>query len=180
MPSKHMPTRRMIAGAAISLAIAAMPAAAAAKPGDAATVRAGTAGYHDIDAARADGYGELRDAQGIACIDQPGSGAMGIHYVRGDLLGDAVVSAATPEALVYEPTRNGRLRLVAAEYIVFQSAWDATHSEPPSLFGRRFELLESPNRYGAPSFYELHAWVWKHNPSGMFDDWNPRVTCAFG
>jgi hypothetical protein len=25
--------------------------------------------------------------------------------------------------------------------------------------------------------YELHAWVWHHNPGGMFLDWNPTVTC---
>jgi hypothetical protein len=37
--------------------------------------------------------------------------------------------------------------------------------------------MPSPNRYGLPPFYELHAWVWKHNPSGMFNDWNPLVTC---
>ena len=24
----------------------------------------------------------------------------------------------------------------------------------------------------------LHAWVWKENPSGMFANWNPNVTCA--
>jgi len=93
-------------------------------------------------------------------------------------VGDAAVNAATPEALVYEPQRNGRLRLVAAEYVVFQSAWDEAHSSPPVLFGREFELVEAPNRYGLPSFYELHAWIWKHNPAGMFDDWNPRVSCA--
>jgi hypothetical protein len=31
-----------------------------------------------------------------------------------------------------------------------------------------------------PAFYELHVWLFKHNPRGLFDDWNPRVTCAFG
>jgi hypothetical protein len=105
---------------------------------------------------------------------------MGIHYVNGGLVGDDAVNPERPEALVYEPARNGRLRLVAAEYIVFQSAWDATHSTPPSLFGEEFELVGSGNRYGIPPFYELHAWLWKHNPSGMFEDWNPRVSCEFG
>jgi hypothetical protein len=33
------------------------------------------------------------------------------------------------------------------------------------------------NRYGLPSFYELHAWLWKPNPSGVFADYNPRVHC---
>jgi hypothetical protein len=35
----------------------------------------------------------------------------------------------------------------------------------------------NPNRYGLPAFWELHAWVWRHNPNGLFDDWNPRVSC---
>ena len=105
---------------------------------------------------------------------------MGVHYVKGALVGDAVIDAETPEALVYQPLRNGRMRLVALEYVVFQSAWDAVHDQPPMLFGQRFELVGAGNRYGLPAFYELHAWVWKHNPLGMFADWNPRVSCAFG
>ena len=39
--------------------------------------------------------------------------------------------------------------------------------------------LSAGNRYGLPPFYELHAWLWQHNPSGFFEDWNPRVTCAY-
>jgi hypothetical protein len=31
--------------------------------------------------------------------------------------------------------------------------------------------------YGLPPFYELHAWLWKFNPHGFFNDWNPRVHC---
>ena len=29
----------------------------------------------------------------------------------------------------------------------------------------------------ADPFYELHAWIWRPNPSGIFKDWNPSVTC---
>jgi hypothetical protein len=29
----------------------------------------------------------------------------------------------------------------------------------------------------AVGFYLTHAWIWKRNPSGMFADWNPLVTC---
>jgi hypothetical protein len=25
--------------------------------------------------------------------------------------------------------------------------------------------------------YVLHAWIFEHNPAGMFEDWNPRVVC---
>ena len=159
--------------AAILLAGAALAAPAQAAPSDLAAARAATAGYHDAHP----GYSLLTDAAGIACIDNP-AGGMGVHYVNGALVGDGLLSASKPEVLVYEPLANGRQRLVAAEYVVFQDAWDANHDEPPSLFGREFQLVEAGNRYGLPPFYELHAWLWKHNPAGMFDDWNPRVTCA--
>ena len=26
--------------------------------------------------------------------------------------------------------------------------------------------------------YELHAWLFRHNPAGMFAEFNPNVTCA--
>jgi hypothetical protein len=139
-----------------------------------ASARAATARYHDVSAAA--GYGEFRDAAGIACIDNQPLGAMGIHYVNGSYVGDTNLDPTKPEALVYEP-KNGRLKLVALEYIVFQAAWDASHSSRPSLFGHEFGLVSAPNRFGIPAFYELHAWVWKPNPSGMFFEWNPRASC---
>jgi len=137
----------------------------------------GTAGFLDVSAAEAAGYAEFRDAEGIACIEHPRKGGMGVHFVNGDLVGDALLFPARPEALVYEPTPNGKLELVALEYIVFQQAWDETHKRPPTLFGQRFHLIEKPNRYGLDPFYELHAWIWKPNPSGLFADYNPRVDC---
>jgi hypothetical protein len=167
---------------AVALVLAALFATATSaahhgRSSDLGKVRKATAPYRQLDAAKADGYGLLRDAQGIACIDNPGVGGMGVHYANNDLVGDAALNAATPEALVYEPRGRGRLRLAAVEYVVFQDQWDAAHDSPPRLFGRRFMLIPSPNRYGLPAFYELHAWLWKHNPRGMFDDWNPRVSC---
>jgi hypothetical protein len=174
-------TRRL---SGLTAALVASAVAATASPGGVAAandglddVRSATAGFHNVD--KATGYGEFRDQDGIACIDKPGVGGMGIHYVNGALVGDAAESATAPEALVYEPQPNGRLRLVAVEWVVVQSAWEAAgNTEPPSLFGREFELVDENNRYGLPPFYELHAWIWKHNPRGMFDDWNPTVRCG--
>lgn len=114
-------------------------------------------------------YGEFRDAQGIACIDQPGVGTMGVHSVNGALVGDAVLDPARPEALVYEPRKHGGYKLVALEYIVSQEAWDAQNSAPPSLFGQEFMLTPSPNRYGLPPFYALHAWLFRGNPLGQLE-----------
>ena len=166
--------RTILIGAALAASVLVAPVAAAQD--DLAAARQATARYHDLD--QAAGYGEFRDAQGIACIAQPRQGTMGIHYVNGSLVMDATVDATTPEALVYEPRTDGTLQLVAVEYIVFQSAWDAANSSPPSLFGHEFHLVTSPNRYGLPPFYELHAWLWKPNPSGMFYEWNPNVSCG--
>jgi hypothetical protein len=45
------------------------------------------------------------------------------------------------------------------------------------LFGSKFMLIPAGNRFGLPAFYALHAWVWKHNPSGTFAQWNPQVHC---
>ena len=73
--------------------------------------------------------------------------------------------------------RRGGYRLVSVEYVTFRDAWDATHASPPSLFGRTFKLIEPGNRYVLPAFYELHAWLWRPNPSGIFSDWNPKVSC---
>jgi hypothetical protein len=151
--------------------------AQAGHEGDAlAQLRAATARYHDLDVARAHGYGLFTDAQGIACIANPPVGAMGIHYVNGNLLG--ALDPLKPQALVYAPTGNGQLRLAAVEYVVFQGPWDAAHPDmAPMLFGQMFMLTPAGNRYGLPAFYSLHVWVWMHNPSGMFSMWNPNVHC---
>ncbi len=144
--------------------------------------RAATAQFHRIDAASEAGYTvEVADIYGNTCIDDfAGSGGMGVHFLNPSLL-DGQVDAATPELVIYEPTANGRMRLVAVEYLTLKSVWEAAHgpnAAPPSLFGTEFELVPAGNRYGLPDFYELHAWVWKHNPLGMHNDWNPNVTCA--
>lgn len=169
-------TRTLVGVAAIAMLLLATPSSANAGAADLSTARAATAQFHQVDEATAAGYGEFRDAAKIACIETPGVGVMGIHYVNGGLVGDSVVNAATPEALVYQPLPNGKLKLVALEYIVFYSMWAG--ASKPSLFGQEFKLIGTPNRYGIPAFYELHAWVWQNNPSGMFKDWNPSGSCT--
>jgi hypothetical protein len=103
---------------------------------------------------------------------------MGGHYSKFSLFDDAI-DVAEPEALVYEP-RNGKLYLVAAEYIAPAEAWDATHDpfDKPNLMGHLFHFAAGPNRYGPAAIYELHVWAWKDNPKGTFADWNPKVSCA--
>jgi hypothetical protein len=142
-----------------------------------AAVKQATVHFHAVGDAEAAGYGRFPDAAGIACIESP-AGGMGVHYVNGGLVGDAVLDPYRPEALVYEPKQGGGLHLVALEYIVFKSAWEAAgHSSPPSMFGRQFDFTNSPNRYGIPPFYALHAWIWKTNSSGTLEPYNPRIDC---
>ena len=170
-----------LGAACLLLATAAAATAGNGGPSDA---RAGTAQFHRLDAAQAAGYKvEVIDLNGFACIDDivGHTGGMGIHFLNPSLL-DGQVDAATPELVIYEPTKNGGMRLVAVEYLTLKSVWDAAHggagAAPPSLFGQPFELVPAGNRYGLPDFYELHAWIWKENPLGMHNDWNPTVTCA--
>ena len=169
-------TRTLVGVAAAAIVLLATSSPANAGGSDLNAVRAATARFRQLDVAKASGYGLLVDAKGIACIDNPGVGVMGIHYVNGALVSNGAVNALRPEALVYQRRPNGELGLVAVEYVVFYSMWSG--SAPPSLFGQPFKLIGTPNRYGLPAFYELHAWIWKHNPAGMFKDWNPRGSCS--
>jgi hypothetical protein len=153
-----------LAGAGVAVAAGAFDGAKSA-----------TARFHDFEKADAAGYKvQVFDAAGITCIAQPGQGAMGIHMLN-PLLLDGTIDAETPELLVYEPKNNGELKLVALEYLVFVGDWKG--SSRPSLFGRPFDLVPAGNRYGLPPFYALHAWIWKPNPSGILNAWNPRVEC---
>lgn len=143
-------------------------------------LRYATAPYFDLDEAVEHGFGEFTDQEGIACIESEDEGAMGIHYVHGNRVGDARVRLLRPEALIYEPQQDGDMELVAVEYVVFRSAWREEHpTGRPKLFGQRFSLVKAGNRYGIPAFFELHVWAWRDNPAGRFADNNPDVSCEF-
>ena len=174
---------RKLVAAALALTVtgaAAGVAYASNDHGDLARLKQATAKYHNLTTAISAGYGKFVDINGIACIDMPGMGAMGVHYVNGGLVGDGEINALTPEAVIYEPGEHGSLHLAAVEYVVLKAAWDAKHSSPPTLFGQQFNFTAAGNRYGLPDFYSLHVWVWKHNPAGTFNMWNPNVHCNSG
>ncbi|TPK39676.1 hypothetical protein [Mesorhizobium sp. B2-5-3] len=150
--------------AALSImAIAATAASAESGNRLAAEVRAANGRFVNVAAATAEGYAPIPCASGIT------GGAMGIHYVNGAYLKDDAVDLAKPEAVMYEPMADGKLKLVAVEYI--------TAKGPASLEGQLFNFDSAPNRYGLGPFYELHVWAWKPNPTGAFADMNPNVSC---
>ena len=167
---------RTLAVAATSTVLVAGPAVAAFACDEhqaaelTAPARSATAKYHSLTVAKKTGYSILADSAGMTCIAEPQMGAMGVHYVKGDLVKDPAIDATHPEALVYAPDRHGGLHLAALEYVVIKSDWDANHPGPPSLgvgvgtppappwlFGHEFNFTDAPNRYGLPPFYSLHA-----------------------
>jgi hypothetical protein len=171
---------RMLAASTTLLLGMSLLTAGLASPGRAAqdtaptlveTVREATAPYADVAAAEAAGYLPM-----LGCVNGPTGGAMGIHYMHEALIGDGELAADKPEALLYEQ-RDGRLHFLGVEYLVLADAWDGRHDGPPILMGQLFNHVGAPNRYGNPAFYELHVWVGKPNPSGMFADFNPDVSC---
>ena len=120
--------------------------------------------FKDVSVAVSEGYAPIPCASGVD------GGAMGIHYVNQTLLNDPAIDIAKPEAVLYEPGADGKLNLVAVEYI--------TPKGPAALDGQLFSFTNAPNRYGLPAFYELHVWAWRANPTGPFADMNPDVSCA--
>ena len=137
-----------------------------------AQLRQATARFRLPAAAIRSGYAATK-----TCVDLPGVGAMGYHYANRAHLADGVLDVRRPEMLVYVRTRHG-LRLGAVEF--FQVDADqkiSTNTDRPSLFGRHFDGPMLGHEPGMPIHYDLHVWLYKHNPAGMFVTWNPAVTC---
>jgi hypothetical protein len=138
-----------------------------------AAVRAATAKYHDVSAALADDYqlGYRGDVTG--CISNPTAGAMGYHYFNWAKMDDPAIVEGDPEVLVYHTADDGTLVLGAVEWVVPKALWEqAGNTEPPVVFGQSLHVLNP-----VLNWYVAHAWIWKHNPAGMFADWNPEVSC---
>lgn len=151
-----------------------VPSAAAAGM-DLAALRRATARYHRVDVALEDGF---LAPPADDCVAAP-PGGMGYHYVNGSNAQDLVIDPSNPEALLYEPTDDGGVRLVGAEFLVHGDGWDAANpGGPPTFAGVEFDPPMDRSATAPPGpFYTLHVWIWKDNPSGMFAPFNPRVSC---
>lgn len=135
-------------------------------------VRESTERFKDVSVAESEGY-----ALQFGCVSGPDSGAMGLHYVNGTLVNRGELDPTHPQIVIYEPTSNGGLKLIGADFLVLADAWDKKNQGPPELMGQLFHYFEFPNRFGLPAFYTLHVWAWKDNPNGAFVNWHPDVSC---
>jgi len=136
--------------------------------------------YRDPILAVHDGY-----LSTLGCIEFPAAGVpgevpykaggMGIHFLNGQLIGQEL-DPLRPQVLIYEPDGD-KLRLVAAEWFVPLSTGV---KERPRIFGRPFDgPMEGhhPLMPAAMTHYDLHVWLWKPNPSGIFSPTNPDLKC---
>jgi hypothetical protein len=164
-----MKRKRSILIGMLFLLLVVASLAAAAGESDLAVVRAATAPFHRTGTAQAAGWDLIPGLD--HCFENPGVGAMGYHYINASLL-DLELMEKEPEAMVYAPGPQGQLMLSAVEYIVPAAAWDAAYpGAMPMVLGHELHLNESLG------VYVLHAWIFRHNPDGMFEDWNPDVSC---
>lgn len=150
-----------------NLQVAANQSFGSAVSQDLALLRRVTAPFHDFNVASNAGW----KTQITPCMtDAGGAGGMGFHYGNTGLI-DGTASVDKPQLLLYEPESNGRLRLVAVEYIIPYS-FVPRSATPPRLFNQDFQRVDAFQLWG------LHAWVWRENPSGIFAPWNPQVNCV--
>lgn len=122
----------------------------------------------DVSVAVSEGYGP------IPCTGGSSGGMTGITFVNPDLLKDDMIDIAHPEAVVYEPTGDGKLELVAVEYLAFQG--------PAELEGHSFRVLNAPNPYGGGPLYNLRIGAWQAGRSvpAMGDDTGSGCDCGGG
>lgn len=146
-------------------------------------VRAGLDKYRDPVMAIHDGYMSL-----LGCIEYPQGaaegtmkyvpGGMGVHFLNPAAVGPAL-DPAKPQVLIYEPTGD-KLTLVAAEW--FMPAQLAAKGAP-SIFGKQLEGPMEGHKPLMPTelhHYDLHVWLWKDNPAGVFSPTNPALKCPKG
>lgn len=170
--------------AAFPLFLRADGPAAPSLPPELEKVRAALDKYKDPIAAVQDGYFST-----VGCVEYPTAGTpghvmypaggMGVHFFNTSLIGPTV-DPTKPAVLVYQQDSSGGLKLAAAEWFVPLATGV---KERPQLFGHPFDgPMEGHDPLMPLSMhhYDLHVWLWKPNPAGMFSPTNPDVHCPKG
>ncbi|MEV0598391.1 hypothetical protein AB0I82_03660 [Streptomyces sp. NPDC050315] len=137
---------------------------------DLAKARKATARFADERKAIKAGY--KRDD---VCVGST-EGGMGYHYVKEQHIGST--DPAKPAALVYVPGKDGKRHLGALEYVVLDRDKNVnTDDDRPRAFGRGFDGPMPGHAPKMPVHYDLHVWLYKHNPDGLLAMFNPDVRC---
>ncbi|HEY0732919.1 MAG TPA: hypothetical protein VGD33_10910, partial [Chitinophagaceae bacterium] len=71
--------------------------------------------------------------------------------------------------MLYASAGNGKLRLVAVEYIVINVG------QPAPMFGTQ-PFMVGGTPVPAPH-WSLHVWLYENKPAGMFVPFNPNISC---
>jgi hypothetical protein len=124
--------------------------------------------YKDVNVALADGYIPV-----TGCEAAPGLGGMGFHYLNPALAQDLVNDPFKPEILLYGPAKDGGLTLLGPEY--FQAA---VGQPQPFINGQGFDGPMPGHTPDMPTHYDLHVWLYKYNPGGLFAPFNVNVKCG--
>ena len=158
----------VVALVAASLGMLGTAAAQSLSP-ELAKTRAALEKYQDPLAAVRDGYFST-----VGCVHYA-NGGMGVHFLNVGLI-SPTPDPLKPQILVYEQDGT-KLRLVAAEWFVPLATGV---KERPTLFGQPFDGPMEGHEPLMPAdlhHYDLHVWLFKDNPLGMFEPVNPDVTC---
>jgi hypothetical protein len=113
-------------------------------------------------------------ASGAACTPPSSAGTCT------DTTGAAIRAASdAPGPGPFALIRVQRLKLVALEYMVPAEDWHRLHRAPPTFKGQPFDDHRKPAlRHGIPfGHYDLHVWLYRTNPAGIFAPFNPEVSC---
>jgi hypothetical protein len=136
-------------------------------------LRNATIHFHRFENAAASGW----NVPVSGCVEHPELGGMGYHFGNLEFYMNGKVNLLEPEVLLYEPKPNGKLSLVGLEYVVPAFAWEGEGF--PHIFGDKMTWMGGPVEGEGEGDWIRHVWLWKHNPAGMFADFNPRVNCNF-
>lgn len=172
----------------VSVAATTLPAQTGPKiPADLLPVKAALEKYRDPVVAVRDGYFST-----LGCIDFPMGegghgtghgtmayqpGAMGVHFLNPALIGPKL-DPMKPQVLLYEWVGD-RLQLTGAEWFMPTQL----SKTAPTIHG---QSLQGPMEGHEPVLpkelhhWDLHVWLWKNNPNGLFAPTNSAVKCAKG
>ena len=140
-------------------------------------LRAKSAPWHSQKQAEEAGYTVVAGCTDERTEGLPASTArgMGYHTLNPALI-DGEAHLLEPELLVYGRGPSGKLEFAAFDYFIPGAFYPSPTSAgypgtPPLLHGLGTPLMWNAAHNG----WIAHIWLWKKNPDGIFDNFNPEI-----